>query len=80
LTYVNAVFRPTQHRSAIDPDGGTTMDTVDMLFLGLVLFAFTAFSATVMWVLHDDVRNRERRAAAPRAQANDAGAPQARAA
>ncbi|MBI3506643.1 MAG: hypothetical protein HY059_17530 [Proteobacteria bacterium] len=39
------------------------MDTGEILFLGLVLFAFAAFSVTVMWVLHDDVRNSAKRAA-----------------
>lgn len=43
--------------------GGNRMDTSDMLFLGLVFVAFAAFFITVMWVLHDDVRNRAARAA-----------------
>ncbi len=55
------------------------MDTVDMLYLGLVLFSFFAFSGTVMWVLHDDVRNRARRDA-QQPRANDTAAPRARAA
>ncbi len=52
------------------------MTTVEMLFLGLVLFAFAAFSGTVMWVLHDDVRNRAARAT----NANDEATHKARAA
>lgn len=55
------------------------MDTAELLYLGLVLFAFAAFSATVMWVLHDDVRNRRRREAKASAT-NDTYSSQARAA
>jgi hypothetical protein len=44
-------------------NGRNRMDTSDMLFLGLVFVAFAAFFITVMWVLHDDVRNRAARAA-----------------
>ena len=55
------------------------MDTSDMLFLGLVFAAFAAFFVTVMWVLHDDVRNRAVRAARS-SNANDATAAKARAA
>lgn len=43
--------------------GEDFMATAEMLFLGLVLFAFAAFSGIVMWVLHDDVRNRAARTA-----------------
>ena len=39
------------------------MDTAEILFLGLLLTAFAAFTATVGWVLHDDTRNRAKRAA-----------------
>ncbi len=39
------------------------MDTAEILFLGLLLTAFTAFIATVGWVLHDDSRNTAKRAA-----------------
>ncbi|MBL8808183.1 MAG: hypothetical protein JNN22_15160 [Rhodospirillales bacterium] len=55
------------------------MDIVDILFLGLVLVAFFAFSVTVMWVLHDDVRNRRRREALVH-NSNDGAVPHARAA
>ncbi|MBL8834269.1 MAG: hypothetical protein JNL71_17900 [Rhodospirillales bacterium] len=55
------------------------MGTFELLYLGLVLFAFFAFSGTVMWVLHDDVRNRAARTARG-ANANDGTMPTARAA
>ena len=55
------------------------MDTFGMLFLGLVFVAFAAFFVTVMWVLHDDVRNRAVRATR-NANANDETAIRARAA
>ncbi len=55
------------------------MDTSDMLFLGLVFVAFAAFFVTVMWVLHDDVRNRAARAARS-ANANQKASVEARAA
>jgi hypothetical protein len=55
------------------------MDTSDMLFLGLVFVAFAAFFVTVMWVLHDDVRNRAARAARG-ANANQKTSVEARAA
>lgn len=55
------------------------MATAEMLFLGLVLTAFAAFSGTVMWVLHDDVRNRAARTVRG-ANANEGAAPEARAA
>ena len=55
------------------------MDTSDMLFLGLVFVAFAAFFVTVMWVLHDDVRNRAARAARS-SNANDEAPANARAA
>lgn len=34
------------------------METAEILFLGLVLAAFVTFSATVMWVLNEDLRHR----------------------
>ena len=37
------------------------METVEILFLGLVLAAFVTFSGTVMWVLNDDLRHRATR-------------------
>ena len=39
------------------------MDTAEILFLGLLLTAFTTFTATVGWVLHDDARHSAKRAA-----------------
>jgi hypothetical protein len=36
------------------------METAELLFLVLVLTAFFTFSGTVMWVLNDDLRRRER--------------------
>jgi hypothetical protein len=38
------------------------MQTTELLYLCLVLFAFATFSSVVLWVMFDDARNRDKRA------------------
>jgi hypothetical protein len=63
LTQINAANASLRKTASIDATSELAMDTTEILFLGLLLTAFTAFIATVGWVLHDDARNTAKRAA-----------------